>query len=153
MKRDWLLPFGFKRVGWVILVPAVLLGLAIWLNGLNGLPEWICPEDSSTGRLLHTETAGRVFNNIALIGVWIGALFVACSRERIEDEMISRIRLNALLAALYVQTGLMVVIALAVYDIAYLEVMVANLVALPLIFLTIQRLMLRRIRKEAGDEE
>lgn len=153
MKRDWLLPFGFKRVGWVILVPAVLLGLAIWLNGLNGLPEWICPEDSSAGRLLHTEMADRVFNNIALIGVWIGALFVACSRERIEDEMISRIRLNALLAALYVQMGLMVVIALAVYDFAYLEVMVANLVALPLIFLTIQRLMLRRIRKEAGDEE
>ena len=43
--------------------------------------------------------------------------------------------------------------ALTVYDLAYLEVMVANLVALPLIFLLIQRLMLRRIRKEAGDEE
>lgn len=153
MKRDWLLPFGFKRVGWVILVPAVLLGLAIWLDGFDGLPEWISPEDSPVGRLLRTETAGRIIRNFALIGVWIGTLSVACSRERIEDEMISRIRLNALLAALYVQAGLMVVVALAVYNIAYLDVMVANLVALPLIFLTIQRLMLWRMRKEAGDEE
>lgn len=153
MKRDWLLPFGFKRAGWVILVPALLLGLAMWFDGFDGLPELICPEDSSVGRLLRTETADHIFHNFALIGVWIGALFVACSRERIEDEMICRIRLNALLAALYVQAGLMVVVALVVYDIAYWEVMVVNLVSMPLVFLVIQRLMLWRMRKEAGDEE
>lgn len=153
MKRDWLLPFGFKRVGWAILIPAALLGLAMWFDEFAGLPDWLCPEGSRAGKLLHTETADRIFHNIALIGIWTGALFVACSRERIEDEMISRLRLNALLTALYVQIVSMVVIALTVYDLAYLEVMVANLVALPLIFLLIQRLMLRRIRKEAGDEE
>lgn len=107
MKRDWLLPFGFKRVGWAILIPAALLGLAMWFDGFAGLPDWLCPEGSRAGKLLHTETADRIFHNIAL----------------------------------------------TVYDLAYLEVMVANLVALPLIFLLIQRLMLRRIRKEAGDEE
>lgn len=148
MKRDWLLPYGFKKIGWVILIPALLLGLAMWIDGFNGLPAWICPAGGA-----HSETASRIFHNLALIGIWIGSLFVACSRERVEDEMISRIRLNALLAALYVQIAWMIVAALAVYDIAYWEIMVANLVALPLIFLSIQRWMLRRVRKEAGCEE
>jgi len=162
MKQDMLLPYGLKKVGWAILVPAALLGSVLWLNNFSGMPEWFFSlfgiptgEDVADPayRFWSSMTMNYFLNNAALIGVLGGSLLVACSREQVEDEMISRIRLNALLTALYVQTFLTVAAALLIYGLAFLEVMVANLVALPVMFLIVLRCRLWRLRKEVHDEE
>lgn len=162
MKRDLLLPYGFKKVGWAILVPTALLGLTMWADGFNGVPGWFYSLFGiSTGREVadpaylfwSSGTMTRLLNNAALIGVLVGSLLVACSRERVEDEMISRIRLSALLTALYVQTVLTVAAALFLYDFAFLEVMIVNLIALPVLFLVVLHWRLWRLRKEVRDEE
>ena len=44
----------------------------------------------------------------------------SCSRERIEDEMISRIRLNALRRHFYVNYALLIATALCTYDLSFL---------------------------------
>lgn len=94
-----------------------------------------------------------VSNNIVLIGVLAGSLLITCSRERIEDELIGRIRLNALLVALYINILWAVIASLALYNFDYLYVMVINLVSLPILFLIIERVLLWRLRKEASHEE
>ena len=75
------------------------------------------------------------------------------SRERIEAELLSRIRLNALLVALYINILWAVIASLALYNFDYLYVMVINLVSLPILFLIIERVLLWRLRKEASHEE
>lgn len=70
-----------------------------------------------------------------------------------EDELIGRIRLNALLAALYLTTGIAIVSTLLLYEVAYLYFMIFNLALLPVLFLVIERTMLWRLRKEVPHEE
>ena len=94
-----------------------------------------------------------LINNHIVLWLWLGTIFVACSREKIEDEMISRIRLNALLMALYIQAVCIIVATFVFNSFDFLNVMIYNLVAYPIIFVEAYRVMLWRIRKEADDEE
>ena len=148
MNKILLLPYSFKRIGWVLFIPTALLGLLMAIDGFNGFPTFLLP-DSAAG----SETLARVSNNVVLIGVLLGTLLITCSRERIEDELITRIRLNALLTALYINILATVIATLALYGFDYLNVMVVNLVSLPVLFLVIERVMLWRLGKEAAHEE
>lgn len=148
MNKILLLPHSFKRIGWWLFIPTALFSLLMAIDGFNGFPTFLLPGSVETG-----VTVDRISNNVALIGVLLGALFITCSRERIEDELITRIRLNALLAALYVTIGIAVIAALVLYDFTYLYFMIFNLCLLPVLFLVIERAMLWRLRKEASHEE
>lgn len=148
MNTTILLPYPFKRIGWVLFIPAALLGILMGIDGFNGFPSFLLPGTAET-----SQTLDRICNNAALIGTLVGALFITCSRERIEDELIGRIRLNALLAALYIHIGISVAAALLLYDLAYLNFMIFNLSLLPVLFLVIERMLLWRLGKEAAHEE
>lgn len=155
MKKEMLLPYGFKKIGWAILIPTLLLGILMLIDGFNGLPSFLLSDNADTPvyRFLDSAAMACALNNIALIGICVGGILVACSRERIEDEMISRIRLNALLTALYVNYALLILAALCVYGEHFLNIMVYNLFTMLLIFLAVFRWQLWRLKKEAGDEE
>lgn len=148
MNKILLLPYPFKKIGWALFIPTSLFGLMMAFDGFNGFPSYLLPGDATAG-----STVDALCNNIAIIGVLVGSLFVTCSRERIEDELIARIRLNALLAALYVNIAAAVIATLALYGFDYLYVMVVNLVSLPILFLIIERVLLWRLGKEAAHEE
>ncbi len=148
MNKILLLPYSFKRIGWVLFIPTALLGLLMAIDGFNGFPSFLLPDSVAA-----SETLSRISNNVVLIGLLLGALLITCSRERIEDELITRIRLNALLAALYVTIGIALFAALFLYGFAYLYFMIFNLCLLPVLFLVIERVMLWRLGKEAADEE
>ena len=112
MKTTLLLPNGFKKIGWAIFVPAFLLGCSICFFGEN-FDRWLFRE--------------TVMNNIAIIGTVVGALFIGFSREKIEDEMIQHIRLNALMAAMWINYLLLIVVSLSIYTINKLTVMASDM--------------------------
>lgn len=154
MTKELLLPHSFKKIGWVILIPTLLLGVLMLIDGFNGYPTYLMPaKGTACYETLCSATTGRALNNIALVGICIGGIFVACSRERIEDEMISRIRLNALLTALYVNYALLIATALCTYDLSFLYVMIYNLLTMLLIFLAVFRWKLWRLKHAVADEE
>ena len=140
MDKILLFPHGCRKIGWGLFIPAALLGVLMLFDGLNGFPSFLLPGAAEAG-----ETLDAVCNNTVIVGLLAGTLLIACSRERIEDEGIGRIRLNALLAALYANC--------AAVAAAALDIMIYNLFTLPLLFLLIFRWQLRRYAKEAADEE
>ncbi len=144
MHKEFLLPYGFKRVGWVLLATSLLV--AIWAVSLD-----FNYEKSELLRSLQME--GTLITNYIVFGLWLGVIFVGCSRERIEDEMISRIRLNALLVGFYIQALFILVATFVFNSLDYLDVMIYNLVSFPLIFLVAYRWLLWRSRKEVCDGE
>ena len=153
-----LLPYRFKKVGWAILIPAAIVGVMMMIDGYNGIPSFLYPDgfmnaNNPTYAWLGSETMTRCLNNIVLIGIVVGGLFVSCSKERIEDEMISSLRLSSLLTALYANYVILIAAALLVYDVAFLEIMLWNMFTMLLIFLIIFRFRLWRLRKEARDEK
>ncbi len=87
MKNSMLLPYHFKKIGWVLFIPALLLGIVVAL------------QESSAGMIEHFIDVQPWLNNLLIIGILCGSLFITCSREKVEDEMIARIRLDALLPA------------------------------------------------------
>ena len=91
MNRIILLPYPFKRIGSALFIPTALFGILMAIDGFNGFPSFLLPGDAGS-----SSTLDAVSNNIVLIGVLAGSLLITCSRERIEDELIGRIRLISL---------------------------------------------------------
>lgn len=134
--KIFLFPHVFRPIGWILLVPALLLGILL-LSDVFSIDG----------------TAETIINDAAIIGIALGTLFTGCSRERIEDEMTSMIRLNALLTSLYVYVVFLAILTLAVNGMAYLYVMAAGLVMLPIIFVVCFRYEMHRYYKMKADEE
>lgn len=88
-----------------------------------------------------------------IVGVIAGSIFVTCSRERFEDEMIGHIRLNALLLSLYVNFTVEIVAALCVQGLDFIDAPVSNLFTLPVLFLAVFRWRLWQLRNALKDDE
>ena len=138
--KTLLFPHRFQKVGWVIFSLALALDITLMFEGF----------DLDLFKGFYT---GYIFNNIAIIGSVIGAILITCSKEKREDEMIAHIRLNSLLTALYINYALLIVAALAVYDLDFLNVMMYNMFTILLIFMAVLRYKIWRMKKGAEDEQ
>ena len=127
-----LFPHSFQRVGWIVFAIGVALGAYSILKGFDG---------------------SYVMNNITIISIIVGGLFATCSREKIEDEMTQQLRLSSLLTALYINYAALIVCALLVYDMDFLNVMIYNMFTLLLIFMVVFRWQIWRMKKGAEDEK
>lgn len=136
LMKTFLFPHSFRPIGWIVIVPTLLLGVLLLFGvlSIDGILETILVDTS-------------------IIGVALGAVFITCSRERIEDEMTSTIRLNALLTSLYTYVVFLVIWTLAVNGMNYLYVMAASLVMLPMIFVVRFRYEMHKYYKIKSDEE
>lgn len=134
--KNLLFPKEFQVVGWLLFVPAVILGILIY-----------CGAVSCVGPL---ET---ILNDIAIIGIIIGSIFIVCSKEKHEDEMVRSIRLASLLNAVYIYGVILIAAVLLVNGLAFVNVMIVNLVLLPLIYVVVFRLEIHRYNKMSEDEE
>ena len=64
----------------------------------------------------------------------ISGLVNSFSKEKIEDELISRIRLESLSLSLFISFGLIIVSTFLVYNITYMYVLIFNLFLIILLF-------------------
>lgn len=135
--KNFLFPHTFRLIGWIVLVPTLLLGILLLNGGL-----------SIQGSIIET-----ILTDTAIIGIAIGSIFITCSRERIEDEMTSTIRLKALLSSLYTYVVFLIIWTLAINGVYYIYVMIASLVMLPMIFVVRFRYEMHKYYKIKSDEE
>lgn len=138
MKKFYLLPNRCKPFGWVLLIVSVLFGAITLIDYKFELSTYY-------GII-------EITNTVAVAGIWLGVILVCCSREKIEDEMIVGLRLNALLLAFYLQAVILVLATLLVYGFAYLDVMMYNLVMFPVFFFIAYRVMLFKFNRLLNDE-
>ena len=124
--------YSFKKWGWCILAVGIAFGIYAMVTDYG--------------------TSGLV-NNIAIIGTILGAMFVTCSREKIEDEMVRQLRLNSLLVALYISYAVLIVCSLFVYGLDFLYVMIYNMFTILFIFMIVFRYRMWHLNKEMKDEE
>jgi len=64
----------------------------------------------------------------------VSGIVSSFSKEKIEDELISRIRLESLSLSLFISSGLIIVSTFLVYNITYMYVLVFNLFLILLLF-------------------
>jgi len=141
MKTKWLFPHRYRLAGWFIFIPSLLLGLATMYADFE--VRWLSlgPLTSLIGSDLYPN---NLTNELAGIGVIAGLLLIAFSREALEDEMSSQLRLEALQWSVYVNYIILAIAMLTVYDGAFFSVMVYNMFTVLLVFIARFRYLIYR---------
>jgi hypothetical protein len=158
MNRNYLFPHVYRFIGWIVLVPGLILGLAHMLGGFEAtwlnLPVFVVSEPGFLGE---DKWFGLSTNNLTdeLAGVMliIGLAFVAFSRERSEDEFIARIRLESLLRATYLNYGILLLTIVFMYGSAFFWVLVFNMFTILLFFIVHFNLALAKARRNLRTDE
>lgn len=159
MKTSLLLPNRFKRPGWIILVPSALLGLFIIIFDykFEFLDSRVFTIYSGSEPFKDSVVLGFIKANLTdtIVGVLflIGAVFVAFSKEKTEDEFIAKIRLESLLWATYINYGILLFCFLFFYEFEFLYVMIFNMFTILVIFIIRFYYMLHRAKKSLSHEK
>jgi small-conductance mechanosensitive channel len=154
MTTTLLLPNTFKKIGWIILVPATILGIILAANGFES--NWA---NTKVFSVLHDSEhlfdikSVNVTNTVIGCLFILGAMFVGFAREKREDEFIASLRLNALLWAVFVNYVLLLAAFLFVYDFAFLNVMLYNMFTVLILFIVRFNYLLFKHSTPATDEK
>ena len=124
MGTKYLFPAKYRNLGWYVFIPATILG------GITVVMEWepalfdvkvlgfFIDEVFGVEKLVGF-TENNILNEILGILVILSGLLVAFSRERDEDELITKIRLESLVWATYWNYGILIVAFLFLYDLTF----------------------------------
>ncbi|HSO77135.1 MAG TPA: hypothetical protein VLQ76_01085, partial [Bacteroidales bacterium] len=157
MKTKMLLPNYLKRVGWMLLVPSTLLGLFILISDYEfGFLDAIVftfysgtlMEEPHFFTLIKANLTGTIIGILFLIG----AVFVAFSKEKSEDEFIAGVRLESLLWATYINYGVLIFCFIFFYEFEFLYVMIFNMFTILIFFIIRFYYMLYRANKSLSHE-
>ena len=158
MRTSLLFPYQFKKIGWVLLIPSAIIGVFIlFLNvkfqfldskvftvysaSLNDTPVWF------------TLIKGNYASTIAGVLFLVGAILVAFSRQKQEDEFISRTRLESLMWAVYLNYGVLIICFLFFFNFEFLQVMIFNMFTILLFFIIRFHYTLYRNNKSLSNEK
>jgi hypothetical protein len=145
MEPRFLFPHRYKIIGWVIAVPSIILGLLVLFNDFKfdflsfKLPfnYYFADEFESSDDIGNTFSGFNFTNEIAIIGSIVGLILVAFSRVKVEDEYVSKIRLESLQWAIYLNFALLILATIFVHGLAFYMVAIYNMIS-PLLFFVIR---------------
>jgi len=159
MKANYLFPHSMKWVGWFLLIPGAVLGLLMMFFQVDA-PEFFHRSVFAIADLFPFSdnvwfgmTNNNVLDEILALMVIAGSILIAFSKEKTEDEFITRIRMESLIWATYVNYGILVLAILLFYSFAFLQVMVLNMFTILFFFLVRFHWALRKNKKMIDDEK
>lgn len=158
MKTKLLFPNKFKRIGWTILVPSAILGIMILffdfeLKLLNVKVFTFISDEFTSPVSFFSFIKNNITDEIIGILFIIGAILVAFSKEKYEDEFIAKIRLESLVWATYISYFILIICILFVYGFSFFTVMVFNMFTILIFFIIRFYYMLYKSNKSLSHEK
>ena len=159
MKLNFLFPNKFKRIGWLTLIPSVIIGLLTLIYEYEpsfldfNVPAIFVDELLSVNRKTFRMVTNNILNEILGVLIIISTFLVAFSKEKSEDEYISKIRFESLAWAVYFNYAILILTLLFIYDFAFLWVMVFNMFTVLLFFIVRFNWQISKFKKSASYEE
>jgi amino acid transporter len=157
MKTNYLFPHRFKKIGWIIFFPSVLLGIYSLFVELQ--PEFLnvsVPALLDSPFLEHVQFFRMIKDNILdeILGVLIivGGVFIVFSKEKVEDEFISKIRLESLVRATYLNYAILLFALLFIYNMGFFTVMIINMFTILIFFIIHFHWSLYKSKKSLNEE-
>jgi len=131
-----LFPHRFKIIGWFIFIPSLILGL-ISLSGVMKF-EISLPVIYNSG-FLNNEDQGflqtaniDLFPNLFGVLIIIGGILVGFSKEKIEDEYISSLRLKSVFWSLIATYSIVLILFISIFGTLFFTAMIFSMF-LPLV--------------------
>jgi len=144
MKQIKLFPHSFQRMGWILLLPSLALGIANMFFEYNA--SWLQFKLVKSNSL-EFFASHNFTDELAAVGLIVSLIFIAFSREKIEDEAIQFFRLEALQWAVYANYLVLIISILAVYGSAFFQVLTYNMFTVLIIFILRFRYVLFQYNK------
>ena len=130
----------FKKTSGVVFYLSILVGLFLLLTDriqdifvVNVFSifsyEWFGSEQTGFG-WIENGLGDEIFTLLIIVSGLINSF----SKEKIEDELISRIRLESLSLSLFISFGLIIISTFLVYNLNYMYVLVFNLFLIIFLF-------------------
>lgn len=147
MKKNYLFPTTFRKLGWCLFVPFAIASLLCLFNGWDD--NW------SVVSVLSLIPWGIIKNSIideiSMIGLTVSLLFIAFSKEKDEDECIANIRSSSLVWATVAGYLLLIVCTMFIYDIQYLNFVFIDLFMILILFIIKYNIELYKFRRSNND--
>lgn len=158
MKTKLLLPHSLRMVGWIMLVLMVVPGLMIVFGNFElsflDMDVFTIYDSGFPGiNTYFAMTDNNITNEVVGILFLLGAVFVAFSKEKMEDEFIAKIRLDSLLWAVYLNYAILLLCFLFFYGFGFMAVMILNMYSVLLFFIIRYQIVLFRYRRIDSHEE
>ena len=159
MKLNFLFPSKFKRIGWFTLIPSAIIGLLTLIYEYEpsffdfNVPAIFVDELFSVNKKTFRMVTNNILNEILGVLIIISTFLVAFSKEKSEDEYISKIRFESLAWAVYFNYAILILTFLFIYDFAFLWVMVFNMFTVLLFFIVRFNWQISKLKKSASYEE
>jgi hypothetical protein len=137
---NYLFNYKYKKISGVIFYLSIPIGLfLLWNDRIHDVfvvnvfsifsYEWIGSERTGFG-WIENGLGDEIFTLLIIVSGLINSF----SKEKIEDELISRIRLESLSLSVFISFGLIIISTFLVFNINYMYVLVFNLFLIILLF-------------------
>lgn len=158
MKSRFLFSHKYKPLGWFFLVTGMVLGIVSLLNDFEyptiEMPVFpLIGENDIFSKPPLEWSTNNIADEIIAFLIIIGGILVAFSKVKDEDEYISKIRMESLIWATYVNYIVLLVAMLFVFDLTFFLVMVCNMFTTLLFFITRFHYVLYKTKKAVRNEE
>jgi len=138
MKNRFLFPHSYRRIGWLLFVPFLVFGLAVLNHDFQfdflEISFGKSPSHGTFESIFSVNTI-NLSDETATLGMILSLLFIAFSKEKIEDERVAQIRLDSLHFAVYLNYAVLAIQVIFVHGTAFLDVMVYNMFSVLLLFI------------------
>jgi hypothetical protein len=154
METKFLCPHPYKKVGWALLIPFFILGIFYTMTGQEYELDFLTYSQGKTSifeedSFLFNLSYNNFTNEIIGVGLLIGLILTAFSKEEIEDERIKHLRLESLLWAVYCNSFLILVAIICIYGGLFMTVMTYAMFTPLLFFITRFNWLLWRERRQS----
>ena len=158
MKKQFLLPNKFKKIGWCVLIPSLVA--IIFLHITHFSLDWLkiktfaivsggFPGKMNFFKIVNVEFA---FTLICILMI-IGGLLVAFSKEKNEDEYIEKLRLSSFQWSVIVNYILLLFCVIFIYGVSFFTIMVYNMFTILILFIIRFNFLLYRNNKATKNEK
>jgi len=148
MKTNFLFPNYFKRIGWILLIPAAIMGFMVLFHDfefsfLDAKVLSLFPDKFNTAQGISSFQQSiwwRIENNnltdeLSAVLFIVAALLIAFSKEKNEDEYIAKIRLESLMWATYINYAILIFCFLFTYGFTFLYILILNISSMLIVFI------------------
>lgn len=158
MKKSYLLPNYFKKIGWLIFIPSIIYHFILFFNEkldfkFNTLSIFpvIRIFKETTPWFSITETQFSL--SILPILILTGLLFIVFSKEKYEDEYISKLREKSLVWSAITYLSIFVVSTLILYGEIYFYFYIMSIYLLFIIMIIKFHYELYKLKKSIRNEK
>ena len=158
MNSRFLFSHQYKFLGWFLFIIGLILGIVLMLNEYE-YPNWelnvfpLIGENDIFSNPAFEWNENNISDEIASVLLIIGGILVSFSKTKDEDEYISKIRMESLIWATYVNYIVLILAILFVFDLSFFNVLIYNMFTILLFFMMRFHFVLYKTKRGIGNEE